>query len=533
MASLDLSLYSQHRTYKMDSMLNSEFKNIIKGLKNRTPNEIFIVDYKGYKVNVLPYLINAVSFNTGDAHLKAKLFCSLEDFNVDLLNFKLKDLNNDLIDIDYIYSLIPSFGDFNLRDIAIFSAYHKPLAFAEALIGLGAAIMNEIRASFDLSPIDYKDSTLANTQAFSIYFTGYWLLKMSPVTYGLLRRELKTYGFFERLDSFMPEDSLHFKYIKGEINGTTVFNNFLDRSTPRVCTKDAFAKELLNLATYGDLQDKPLTKRESYIIHYMSDILYDKDNIALKIHTTLACIKNYKDKLTNVEEIKSKYESKINELQAEKLSVASKNSALNSELTALSNTNKKLESELRRYKDSSDFETKIAKLNDDLAKSKHDYLELETTLDTLFKSKLELMQEVSALKKEIKKLKSSSSSSSLVEDAISNDFNETDLDTPTLEDMLEAIRGKKIALIGMDFRNTVLQKFEKAGFTGVVQFNKNTKCSGNYDFVVIFSQNCGHSEVRCVESLIRNKSAKVIYVNGSNFNNLVSLIYNRYKEDVE
>ena len=330
---------------------------------------------------------------------------------------------------------------------------------------------------------------------------------------------LNKLNFKKLYHSLCPDESIHFKYIKGEITAKELNKQYLRKSLSdgsSICLREVYS-----ILTEGRYDGRDLTNDEIYITGEMYDLnTRDREyKLNMGLGYCYLTYNTFRKSNKQIEDLtlQCKNLSGVDEEYKKKIAVVKNDLHLaNKEIKSLKTENLSLKSKLGAIKTNDD-------LLDEIAKLKQELLEIKSENSQLFDERLELKHEVSSQKKQIKSLtalhrdnnKQCEISEEIADIAISL----------TLDEMCEKLRGSYITLIGCENTNSIDKNFETYDFKHVSRFDSNKRAIGKCDYCVIFTTCCKHTDVYKAESQCRGTNAKIIYANCTNFEQLINQIY--------
>lgn len=516
--------------YKNDCFLSSTYsmleKECYKGLSllgKMSKEDIYTMEFRGYKFDAVPFLLNSTSYLSNE--YRCALYSSVAKETMITEPFESVDVKKSLgIDYSIYESLIPSGVDLGIRGLGLYYYTKQPISMAKLLFTFFNESMVAVVAEGKRPHIDFKYKDICNTQAFCFYLSLEWLLKINPMLRVMLGVQYKKVGVLDLLESFCPEDSIHFKYIKGDITAGELKKLYLDKSLPdgsSICFR-----ELTSLSTDGNYDGRDLTEPELGLCEDVYNLLVD--NMVYKLNENLSyCMlydgtydrlnKNIEVLSNSVEELKvkvsaekklrSEYSDKVNNLKKE----------ISEKETEISTLKHKLSSVVSYDELTEKVSTLSSELASEVSENK-----------SLFNERLELKRLVSSQSKEIKKLKALlDCKENISEGVFEDDCEEHDI---TLDLMVEAIKDKRVAIVGGLNIKSFDKKIQGYGLKNVTHFESIARSIGTYDCVVILTTTVLHSAVYKIEKVVRKDNIPLIYYNGVNVEKLIVEIYNEFFE---
>ena len=500
------------------NVINNEMKKGLYALRNLKTEDIYVISWKGHKIDALPFIFTATNWFSAEfkTRLSGLLSAITEEYK-----FTDSDELYDGCDFDYkvFDALPPSQTYVGLRELCVHIHKTHALDLACLIFRAVTDIVREYIFKNDSGCINFKCQGVANTQAFCFHLSLYWFFNLCPSLKALLGKELKFMNLTGRIKSFMPDDCIHDLYLRGEITSEELVCRYLSQAefgdgssifyreiysinTDGLYTGSPFDEQMLMMASNlaGTYFDDVVVKFNEFYCMY-SSIGRDTDTLKKQI-------KDLESKCEILNENNTKLTSKL-KLSRDECNDLKKN------LSEVQNECADLKTELSSIKTSEELEKEIDSLKLTL-KDK----DLESS--RLFNERLELKRIISLQKKQIKRL-----IASLDEDC--------DYDTEILEENIESdgfdfeatiekLKDKKLVFVGYDFNSSFIQNLNQLGIKNTSSISRNTKSAGNCDFVVVFTNRCHHTDVYKAEKLTRGSKTKLIYFNSSNVNQLIELL---------
>lgn len=498
------------------ALLNKELSNLYKKVMSAPLDNIFRIKYKGYEFNAMPFIITGASYFS-DTFRSSLLdsICRLRPAS-DIVRFNtLTSLNEDVLD-----SLYPASMDYGTRYLCYYLWEENPRELVRLLINGAAEVYQAVVYNSNLIHYDFQAKGVCNTQAFCYYTSLNWLFSFSPLLMKLSMQLLHRLKFKELYASLCPEESIHFKYISGEISAkelNTLYHKRQFEDNSSICLREVFT-----IALEGKYDWRPLTEDELHIAEELYDGNTRDKEYKFNMHLGYCYLFNGTFKSVNkqLDELERKCEelSGVDEAYKSKLgSIKSDLHKANNEIKSLKKENQSLNSKLNSIKTNDDLLVEIEEL-------KRVNKELESENSKLFSERLALKQEVSSQKKQIKSLTASLVNQSNEQVENSDILDDTE-QLPSLDEMCEVLAGRYIALVGCDDIHSLDINFENYNFKHVTHFDSNKRVLGKCDYCVIFTIRCKHTAVYKAESICRGTDTKLVYANCINFEQLIKLIY--------
>lgn len=498
------------------ALLNKELSNIYKKALSAPLDTVFNIKYKGYEFNCLPFLISGSSYFSD--RFRSSLLQSISNLKPANDYVKLTELHS--LDSDVLESLYPAPMDYGTRYLCYYLYDENPREFIRLFINGAAEVYQAIVYNQNLIHYDFTYNSICNTQAFCYYTSLNWLFSFSTLLVQLSMQMLNKLNFKKLYHSLCPDESIHFKYIKGEITAKELNKQYLRKSLSdgsSICLREVYS-----ILTEGRYDGRDLTNDEIYIAGEMYDLnTRDREyKLNMGLGYCYLTYNTFRKSNKQIEDLtlQCKNLSGIDEEYKKKIAVVKNDLHLaNKEIKSLKTENLSLKSKLGAIKTNDD-------LLDEIAKLKQELLEIKSENSQLFDERLELKHEVSSQKKQIKSLTASLHRDNNKQCEISEEIADIAISL-TLDEMCEKLRGSYITLIGCENTNSIDKNFETYDFKHVSRFDSNKRAIGKCDYCVIFTTCCKHTDVYKAESQCRGTNAKIIYANCTNFEQLINQIY--------
>lgn len=493
-------------------IFNDTLNKVMKELPNMTMEEIFTVEFRGYKFNALPFLLNGSSYYDAQCfgwlmQLIAREFPVSKEVSISEL-YRDKFLNAKVFD-----ALMP--GDRGRRELFALYFMKNPTQAARLLFQCASRVLNIIVLGESYGHINYQCPDLCNTQAFSVYLAVYWIANMTPALRNQIDPNLRKINFIETIEKLCPENSLHFKYIKGakSVDGLVReyrAENFEDGSS--IAIREAYSN-----VCKGNWDGSPMTAAQLAIGTEESTEVFFNPEGFMNMHLARCYLYGgIFEKLQRDLESSRASEQRILE---ESDKVRQKYNRSSEECTRLRTQNQELQTQVSQLRS----ENAKHVTNDSLLKR---ISELEAELksakaenDQLFAERLELKQELSSRAKSIKRL--SARIKEQGEDV------EEEVAEVSHDEMIAALKDKRIIIVGGDRSKSMMRTLQDWGLKSVRNMSGNVQ-KAECDFLVICTILCGHADVYQAERYVRGQDTDVVYVNGVNAELILRSVYDAH-----
>lgn len=491
-----------------------------KTVQSRDLEDLLLIDYKGYQLNVLPFICHATHYYSRD--FKSRLLGVVSDKFEPGCNLGLSDLkNNPLIDANVLKALFAPTQDHGIRWLALYMWHKYPTDIVQLFYSGVSGIFKDVILEEQRPHIVFKDRGICNTQAFSFYICALWLLHLVPGLQMYLGRQIKSSGLYNLLDTLCPEDSIHFKYISGQITSSQLVKQYtnapVDKDKPAI-----YQREVWCCLTEGEYDGGTLTRGQRELASNWYDIVSRDTDYNLTVLVN-AAISMGKDQYNKLKSERDSYKIKF-ESTSEKLSQAISRvdrykdecCSLREELLDIKSDNLSLRTKLSRVQTDDELKDKLKDYQYKLETS-------EADLNALLQENLELKRIIRQNKKEIKRLESRLVANSSNEEPLTDNPVDTDK-TSSLDVIVQSLMNYNILLVGGE-KCGLLQGLEDYGLRQVRQFDNSIKSLTKVDYIVIVTQFVSHQDVNRSASLSRGTDAETIYFNGTNTVKLLYLLY--------
>lgn len=491
---------------------NESLNRVLKDLPKYDPAELFMTEFRGVRFNCLPFVLNGACYFDSVCygwlmHLIAKEVPIQKDISLAEIS-KCR-----LFDSRLFNALMP--GDHGRRESYALLLCHNQQLGIRLLYQCACRALNHAVIAHEMPHISYKCSGICNTQAFCYYMTIWWLVNITPVLRRQIEPNLKKLKFYELLERLCPEESIHFKYIKGELTVDQLLRSYDD-----ACFEDgssAMIREAYSNVCKGQYDGSPMTKEQWSIGREEADDAFQGSEPYLNMHVSHAYLYagTYDKMSSEIERMKS-------------MCAHSEDTAER----ARQRYNKSADECRRLRKQNKEFQEKISQLQREIVRQdSHDELhkridELESKLkealaenDKLFDERLEMRQELSSRAKQIKKL-----SALVPEQDAQSEAQTEELTTVSIEDMIAELKNKRIVMVGGDRSKSLTHTFKEWGFRYFSNISGSVR-RVDCDFLVVCSILCSHSDMYQAERMIRGQDAEMVYVGSTNAEIILRALY--------
>lgn len=510
------------RTCKQSNLrvFNLTLNRVLKELPTYDRVELFTTEWRGYRFNALPFILSGAAYFDNVCYGWLLKFIA-DEFPV-IKDAKLSDLYKDsLICASLFQSLLP--GDNGRRELYAMLFQLNPELGTKLLYRCAARVLNRTVIMKDFPHIAYQYKDICNTQAFCFYMSVYWLININSDLRKQIDPNVKRSKFLELFDSLCPEQSIHFRYIKGELTMAELYEEyekktFEDGST--ISIREAYSN-----VTKGHYDGSPMDKSQWSIGREEVDDLFQGAENYLNMHLAHAYLYagTYDNLTRSVDQAKSeciklqndveRAKQRYTKAQDESQRLRNKNRELVSQVS-------QLQAEISRHKTDDKLHKRIKELERDLQHQSDE-------VSVLFDERLELRQELSRRAKEIKQLKARFAELGVEGEQEGVDSNCSDVEDfiVDIDTMVSALKDKRIVVIGGDRSKSLSQTFKDWGFSHFSNLTGNVR-GVDCDFLVICSILCSHTDVRQAEKWVRGKDTELVYVKAVNAELILRELYN-------
>lgn len=521
---------SKHKTYLEKLSICSKEASIMGNIgKELTAlsrdSSLWNVEWKGYNFSIRPFLCSALSFM--HSHDIADVISSLVNVGDEEFYHNFMDITRE----EY-------YGMFSDDENAVFSSVLYQLdsyipAIARYLVGVSnPKVVSKIFTTLlkDLSSlkpsdelyVDFTDSNICNTEAFSYHLVYHWLFQKSQKLRLNYLKELRILNLEDALDKLCPVDSIHFKYISGEIT----------------------AQELKDAYLVGDKDHDVYPVRYIELVNLVGSEGYDSgihDNFLDKYITHIKFYNGYEDFYTAMcnSYFAMGYYKKdsnvalfnidtISDLESSVEGYKKENRALKSKVKNLTKSVKELRLDLSRMESESDSSNssndRILELMKEVSSLKSHIVDLESDLDCKCN---EISEYKHSMRTKIKEIKSLSARIDELKESIKDNepfmgSEEVCDEKVSLEEMVESLRGYKLGIFGGFGIGDLSKILGDYGLT-VKHFTGETNfIIGELDCAVVLTSSAKHKVYRRLKS---QHSGSLIHVNNLNIEKIIEECY--------
>lgn len=496
------------------NLIQKEFDKTVKRVYSSYTRDIFLMEYRGYTFNVLPFLLNGSGFYGW--RYRNSVDMSVSRHASRLTPYNTKDLESiEGLDWDLFKCLLPCYRDYGIRDISAYLYSIQPNELACCLIGALHKEFYDFIINKEKSYLSFNYKDIANTQAFCYYIGFLWIVKLSPLLNMYLSSLIKRSGMKELIDSFMPEDSIHFKYIKGEYTSKELLDEYIK---PRYKDGSSIAvRETLSLATDGAYDGRDISEYEKCCVEDTLSMMISDFNYKFNMNLAYCILYNgsFDNLQGKLEQAENETDRHKSELECSKLRLQAqmkRNSELNMEVQTLTKEVQTLKGVVANFKSDDDLKHEINTLKTTITENDKD-------IQKLLKETLELKRELSSCKKKLRGISDDNLDNI---DVSSEDIQSNNI---SMEDIVAKIKDKRIAIIGGLHIGSIEERLSQYGLTHVKHYEENISKIGKHDIGVVMSSVVKHTDVFKFEKECKRYNTQIIYFTGTNIERMLMEIY--------
>lgn len=522
MADYAVNYFSGKNSKRNNKFIAVELNKLYDRVKNSTVEEFFTMEFKGYKFNVLPFLLCGSSYL--DNEYRGALYATVRDTERIVEGVGLDELYKcSYLDFEMFFNILPSSQDFATRLIGAWVAHNNWRDMAYLLLHGYIDVMFESVGRGIFNNYDFKYKDICNTQAFSVYIGVAWLFYQSPELKRLLANGILKTGFYKKLSSFCPEESIHFKWIKGEIDSKQLHELYTKKSFSD--GSSIIVREVVSNAAVGEYTGSDLSNLVIGMAQEFIDANLQCKSYILNqgLASCLLSTGTYKALYKRIDDIQYQYNE--SEKEVKKLKTRLSNSR--GSISELKQEVKDKEKEIVDLR----IELRNRPIHDDLVQQldacKNQIKELQSENEALFEERLSLKQLISKQKKELKR---GSSSPEVVDEVTTTlEDNVEDKSSYDFKTAVEYLKDMNICVVG-GFEIAIDKKLQEIGFNHVNLFTKSSRSLGSTSLVLVLIDLVHHSEVYKVENMARGSNISFVYYKGTNIEKMVKSMYEEVVE---
>lgn len=496
------------------NLLQKEFENTLKSVYGRMPDDIFMIEFHGHRFNCLPFLLNGSGFYNWN--YRHSLNVSVARHASRLTPFGRKDLENiEGFDWTMFMCMIPSYRDMGVRDLGLYLYSIQPNELACCLIGSLHQEFYNFIIKHEKNYLSFKYKDIANTQAFCFFIGFLWIMKFTPVLKMYIGAMMKREGMTALIDSFMPENCIHYKYITGEYTSKDLLREY---NKPRFEDGTSIAlREMLCLTTDGAYDGRLISEYEKSCIYDIWSIISEDQDYRFNMNLAYCVLYNgsydsLQEQLRQAENITDRHKSDLEVAELRLKAQMKRNTELNSEVQSLKKEIQRLNGVVSKIRPQDEYIREISSLKNDIVHN-------ENEINRLFKERLELKRELSQYKKQLR------NKSVSTDNIITEVVNEKDTDI-SFDEIIDYIKDKRIAIVGGIHINGLDERLKAYGVVHVKHYEENVSKIGVFDIGIIISNAVKHADVYKFEKECKKHNTQIIYFSGTNIERMIREIYN-------
>ena len=511
-----------------DRDVSRKIRKYAESISNQKSDKFWNVEWNGYTFDVRPFLpqcFNCCTWaNKNDWLVKAVVsstaFTDPPENHTTIWEQLQNTWGIDLIQA--CSALYIDVDDYSVLDMLIvLSKDYDVSRFSACSFIIAELYLYLFGSSKRPNPVEFKDKDVANIQAFCYYISLYWLLKKSNALQIEFAPVIRKFSFKRSLLELCVEGSPLRKFVSGEVTGTK-FAELMFKQTESgsemyryirniSCTESD--KELLQrmLINISGIQSLEMRLIGMYGFHVScSDLLVEAGNALSE------CKQHIEENSKLLEELKKNAEE-VHSAREEIEDTQKANARLNERCEK-----QQIELDLSRAR-ISELERKLRGRNDSEAVGdlKSEVMDLKKALDS---KESELLDTKIHLRKALKGIKSLKACVPQEEVAAVECIEKSsEEDNVSLEEMISALRGMRIMIV-YSAEHLQLQDTAIENGLDVILYGDNVgRFVPNADLIVIYSRIVSHKAVRRVQKDFDR--SKIVYKNGSSFENFVKICY--------
>ena len=543
--------YSRNHSRRYYNIAVKERKNLLKKLNKTNVEDFLILELKdGVKFNVLPFLVNGISCHYDETSLREEFYNLLKsDDDMDFLfTTKLEELKEseieDLFNMSLMSTLLPYCSEDGFRYFILYLYSKYPVQVVRLLYKRFEYILFDCIFEY----IDYKEylpefnfkTNICDTATFSIWVGLTWLYEKNRSYKFLFLENKKIPNIRETMLSLLPEKSIHYDFICGNITSKELSKKYLKRDKNGVSISDKeiyshfngerFSKVKNSITAVNNIKlgenEKVLSER--FYLNLTGNERYRFFCHLLQAHNYCGHFMHYNEEM---KKLKSRCDNLLDEktkLRTDYCGVKSKLSSVTKELQTTKKQLTKLESDAKK-KSNNKVNKEINKKDSKIKDLKDECNVLNKEIDLANTRELELRQENSSLKKEIKKLQAIIKANPIVKEEL--EIANTTEEEITFDVALNFVKENKTRIFvaggfGTDFVSKA-RKYDITTLTQEVDLSRRVT-SGDYDVIVICMNNIHHDLLFKCNKEFKDKT--MVYTRGSNIELLITDIYKNLRD---
>lgn len=496
-------------------IIYKDYRKAYDSLDKMSRKDLFRIKLRGYDFDILPWLLSSIGYM--DNNTKASIYSIICDYHKECKPFErlpLKD--NELWETMRI--MMPAYTDWGLRTLSVYAYELNPKWLTRTIFNYFMQCISDIiYDGYKIPYLVFEDKEICNTQAFGYVCGIAWVLKLVPQIRMMKGVDVRKLKLTETLEMLCPEDSIHFKLIKGDITLAEAKELY----TKEVDGRCVLERELMSIVNEGHYDGSVLTEKERNgcldlynHLKRFDDVHFFNLNIAYAFYFD----GKFNALMTEIDDLKRKKELAENSMKNAEDSTRRKREEikrLERTIDEQDKTIRSLNAKVDNYITNEDLLKEIDDLKSKLRTE-------EERSERYTKESLELKRVISGQKKEIKKLRSSLDALPETDKEIVEEFLEEK--EVTFEEALIFLKDKFIIVAGGIHQENMFNRLEELGLNIKIVQN-SVKLQGKCDVGVVLTTTATHHLSGILEKFIRKSDTPIVYYNGTNVDNLVIEIY--------
>ena len=563
--------YLRYREYKKDQ---KAYDSYIRSISEDTLLKKSNIDFDDFKINVAPFLVNALSCINVEEKVWDDFYLSLSEiskaifkdstegineFNTFWVEMpSIKEMKSQQLDVDsdnysigLIWRLFPYFVERRYTNgVFLYLYYKRKGLFLKAMHKFFYRLITRFSDELILDSLEltcsYK-SNFCDTARLSFCIAMYWALSVYDFPKGK-NSDSKFYDsqfWMTKMHEYLPKKSTYYSVLKGDITLGEFILELEKLKYGKGKEKDLNEMYLTIYKTYNNSDLSKLKNADTKLRNLNLSLMehefiysvvykYNNDVLARDFGTFLIESEYVAKDLESLSQLKESLNNANNRASEEHNKfVAEKNNLkqLEKKLKRLEKNSANIESnsKARKY-----LQDKLKNREDEIKNLKDELADTQDMLDRNLADYATFKNENSKLKRELKKLKFIIDSNPSMKEDLEIIEEEQNV---SVDEAAKFLKDKKIFLAGGVDSSHYEEVFAKYDLSNITRVTKNkgavTKFdyNSNYDLVVILWKTTSH---RLQESCNKYfKNSKKMYFSGDNVDRLIMEMYEELSDDFE
>ena len=541
--------------YHVERLLKEYIKIFNDDISSKDDLDVF--EFRGMKINIIPFLINGLSLLNSDDELVQRSFSNmlsnLSDVDYESIEDFKKFLNSDNKDLKLLNCLVPFDNFDNRRVLFLYAYYINKKQFLKVIIDsyFVSCLKDSVYLQLDYSVFDnsvqskkYEDSARLSF-ILSCCFALSYIEKCSQSNKRIIKNfdELKEY-WNTKFDEYFIRNSYLGKYMRGEISLSKMYYNYFQKESkiglPNIVYRYyvTYNHDKLSKLKYPDKHIDNLKFEDSLTYNFykcaIDKLFYSEANLddIFSIFIKIAYNNGTFNKLQKAADLANESaqnaQKKFSSEHKKYVDEVEKSKKLEKEV-------KQLSKELSKCKPISDvkqeFYDKLRDKDKEISKLKNKIADLQDFIDNSDDEHIKYRRKSVALERKVKKLELVVNSNPSMQsdlDDINDDIN------ITVQEASDYIRNKRIFIAGGNDSSHFEDVFNKYGLHNITRVNKskgNTKFNYDtkYDLVVLLWKAMSHSLQYACNKYFKNVPR--LYFGGEDVDKLIMEMYEAFYID--